>query len=262
MRTALASVRGAPGATTVALALSLDLAGRSRQVLLVEADQAGGVLAARLGIPVSPGLVDFTAAAHRRAITDVAEHNVQQLTASLCVLPSPPSALQASAALEALVPQLVPLLADTTGDVVIDVGRLLQGSPSSRLADAADTIVLVVRPLVSELAALVPRLGELRDDGAECVVAVVDTPRRSPEPPATLSEITDVLTDAAQILLLPDDPIAVHLMYADPTGRRWPRTRLAAAAGRLADHLLGYGASDDLPGLTVAEFVPPAPVPS
>lgn len=262
MRTAVASVRGAPGATTVALALSLDLAGRSRQVLLIEADPAGGVLAASLGIPVSPGLVDFTAAAHHRTITDVAEHNVQQLTASLCVLPSPSSGRQASAALEALVPELSVLLADTTGDVVVDVGRLLPGSPSTRLVDAADVVVLVVRPVVSELAALVPRLRELRDDGAECLVAVVDTPPRSPEAPATFAEVTDVLTDAARVLRLPHDPLAVHLLYADPTGHRWPRTRLATAVSQLADGLLGYEVSDDPADLVAVEPNPLAPVPS
>jgi len=262
MRAAVGSVRGAPGATTLALALSLELAGRSRQVLLMEADPAGGVLAARLGIPISPGLVDITAAAHHRAIIEVAEHNVQQLTLTLCVLPSPSSARQASAALDALVPDLAPLLTETTGDVVVDVGRLLAGSPSTRLADTADVVVLVVRPVVSELAALVPRLRELRDDGAECVVAVVDAPPRSPEEPASPAEVVDVLRGAAQVVRLPHDPLAVRLLFADAAGRRWPRTRLAVAVSQLADRLLAYDSSDDSAAVPVDEPEPLTAVPS
>ena len=48
--------KGAPGASTVALALAL-ASGRERSVTLVDADPDGGALAARLGFAATPGLV-------------------------------------------------------------------------------------------------------------------------------------------------------------------------------------------------------------
>ena len=74
---AVASVKGAPGVTTTALALAAAwpaaVDGGVRPVV-VEADAAGGDVAARLGLPHAPGLLDVAVAARRpdeRAVSGV-----------------------------------------------------------------------------------------------------------------------------------------------------------------------------------------------
>ena len=58
----VAGGKGAPGASTVALALAL-ASGPERSVTLVDGDPDGGALAARLGVAATPGLVSLSAAA-------------------------------------------------------------------------------------------------------------------------------------------------------------------------------------------------------
>jgi MinD-like ATPase involved in chromosome partitioning or flagellar assembly len=54
---ALASNRGSPGCTTTALALATAWPPARGAPLLVEADPDGGVLAARIGLGIKPGLI-------------------------------------------------------------------------------------------------------------------------------------------------------------------------------------------------------------
>jgi Flp pilus assembly CpaE family ATPase len=60
MMVAFQSARGAPGTTTLALATAVELSTRTpAAVVLVEADPCGGVLAAELGLPATPSIVEF-----------------------------------------------------------------------------------------------------------------------------------------------------------------------------------------------------------
>lgn len=60
---ALCSAKHSPGSTTLALALACAATEVDEPLpLVVEADPAGGDLAAHLGLPVSPGLVGLAAA--------------------------------------------------------------------------------------------------------------------------------------------------------------------------------------------------------
>src|SRR5215471_9801511 len=120
---AVASCKGAPGATTAALALG---AVWPRSVLVAELDPFGGDLAARFNLFVTPGLVTLAAAAGTGEAS-VADH-CQQLPGGLPVLAGPESWQQAAVA----VPAVVALLASLPDvDVVADCGRLVPGSPAA-----------------------------------------------------------------------------------------------------------------------------------
>lgn len=125
--------------------------------VLVEADPAGGDLAARYGIPVSPGLVSLAVAARRAADPGHVRLHTQQLSGEVPVVVGPARSDQARAALTAI------CTADGRGGVlgafagredavaVVDVGRMDVTNPMTPVLDAADVVLLVARPRADEL---------------------------------------------------------------------------------------------------------------
>ena len=97
----LASIKGSPGVTTTALALAACWPASWRRVL-VEADPAGGDLAARYGLPLTPGLVSLAAAARRSTDPELVWEHAQELPGGLPVVAGPTRADQAHAALAAV----------------------------------------------------------------------------------------------------------------------------------------------------------------
>lgn len=93
---ALCSLKGSPGATTAALALATSTTLRA-DTLLVEADPAGGDLAARLGFPSEPGLASLAAAGRRELDARLVEQHRQQV-AGIDIVAAP---VGASAAIRA-----------------------------------------------------------------------------------------------------------------------------------------------------------------
>ena len=72
---ALTSLHGSPGVTTLALALTAEMVRNSCPALYVEADPAGGVVAARFDRPLVPSLTGLAGAArHELEIEQVHEH--------------------------------------------------------------------------------------------------------------------------------------------------------------------------------------------
>jgi MinD-like ATPase involved in chromosome partitioning or flagellar assembly len=167
---AVGSVKGSPGATTFALALTAQWPGSGPRVL-AELDPSGGDIAARFALSLSPGLVSLVAAA--RASTpaesgiDRLMRHTQELPGGLPVLVAPPGAEQARAALTALsssasdgyetVRRAVGA-GDPSAVVVIDVGRLDPDSPSVALLAAADQVLLVARASADDLAHVAGRV--------------------------------------------------------------------------------------------------------
>jgi Mrp family chromosome partitioning ATPase len=173
---AFASVKASPGATTAMVAAG-HVWPADRPVLLVEADPAGGDLAARFGLPVEPGLATLAAAGRRALAPQLVEAHVQQ-GAGLPMLVSPPTPNPARAALELLGGALGSVLAQLPGDALVDCGRLDAGSPALPLATAADLVLLVVRPTVVELPRVAARSAELVAAG--CHVGLVLVGEASP----------------------------------------------------------------------------------
>ena len=98
---AFASVKASPGVTTLCQALALCWP-EDRAVIVVEADPAGGDLAARLDLPAEPGLVSLAAAGRRGLSPAVVLEQVQVASGWAGLLVGPPSARQAVAALDLL----------------------------------------------------------------------------------------------------------------------------------------------------------------
>lgn len=173
------SVKGSPGATTSAMALGA--AARAHAgVLLAECDPAGGDMALRMGCATDPGLVGLAAATRRGAVDGLAVHaHTRRCASGVQVLVGPAGAGQATAALEALAEadhHPVVMAARQPGRLVVgDVGRLDTDSPSWPVAEAADQVLVVVRPTLEDLAHAAPRVGAIAMRTTQLGLLVVGT---------------------------------------------------------------------------------------
>lgn len=126
MRLAFQSARGAPGTTALALATALELNSRGCEVLLVEADPAGGVLAADLGLPCG-GRTERSRVQHGptdarcRPLRRRGLSHAGRLAANADGAVLGPQSL---AAWTEGAPRFVDLAASLPAHVVIDLGRL------------------------------------------------------------------------------------------------------------------------------------------
>ncbi|MDQ1374568.1 MAG: hypothetical protein QOJ09_1906 [Actinomycetota bacterium] len=184
MRLLVASAKDG-AVTTSALALAAAWP-TDRQVVVVEADVAGGDIAVRFGLPLEPGLVSLAAAARRTLSADAVMAHSQRLPGGLPVVVAPASADQCQAALRALSDWLGELAPAEDGvDVIIDGGRL--GAMSSSLARWASVTAVVARPSAEEVARLHAVLPCTRDIAGEVgLVLVGDRPYGPAEVAAAL----------------------------------------------------------------------------
>jgi MinD-like ATPase involved in chromosome partitioning or flagellar assembly len=154
MLIAFASLKASPGVTTTTLAVAA-MWPQPARVLLVEADPAGGDLAARFGLASEPGLVSLSAAARREHDPELAFAHAQQLPGGLPVIAAPCGAEQAGGALRLLTGDGAPLWANLAAhpDIVVlaDCGRLDAASPAHALLAAADVALVLSRPNLAEL---------------------------------------------------------------------------------------------------------------
>jgi MinD-like ATPase involved in chromosome partitioning or flagellar assembly len=243
---AIASPKGAPGATTAAVALG---AVWPRRALVVECDPAGGDLAARFHLPPEPGLLSLGVVARRGQLAgeDVWAH-VQQLPRGLEVLIGlrAPEQARGLGRLWSLLPAA---LAELDADVLVDCGRLAAGSPVEDLIRRADLALLVARPTVEGVAHLTYRLEALaRADVTAGVVLIGEQPfhRRDVEAALAGQEIP-----APVLGVLADDPRGAAMLGGQPGSERWlgrvsPLIRSARALpGALADRLERVGVTAD-----------------
>ncbi|BDA64983.1 hypothetical protein [Actinomyces capricornis] len=158
MLVSIASVKGAPGATTAAHVIA---AIWPRPVLLAELDPAGSDLLYRArteqGQPLDPnrGVVSLAAAVRRDPAARVEEH-LTVISGGLDVLlglARPDQATAIGAGWAGLAASL-----RRHGDVIADVGRIAPGAPSLGVALASDITVLVTRPGVENYGHLRERL--------------------------------------------------------------------------------------------------------
>jgi hypothetical protein len=163
---AVGSIRSC-GATTLALGLAATWP-THRRMLLVEADPAGGTLAAAAGFPAEPSLVSLAAAMRRTEAVELALAHTHSLPNGAPVLAAPATSEMTRRALGMLA-VLLANLTELEGDVVLDCGRL-EGTPerpSERVGNgvrtprtnterflAADAALLAVRPQLPDLHAI------------------------------------------------------------------------------------------------------------
>jgi hypothetical protein len=234
VRVVFAAARSAPGVTTAMLACTSVWPGR---VLLVEAAEDGGALAARFGLPVEPGLTTLTAASRHGSNGDqpatlLAEH-VQALpgTDRIDALVGPPSLEVAQALLRTAAGRLASLLDRAETDVLIDAGRLPATPLAAPLLEGADRLLLVVRPRVEELTALAHRLPHLSGLGpAPELLLVGDRPYGPGEVAETLG--------VPVVGVLAHDPDAAEALAAAGSPRRLARSPLLRTATGIVDQLV------------------------
>lgn len=245
---AIASAKGSPGATTLAVLLA---AVWPRDALLAEFDPAGGDLVYRLRTPdgaaLSPsaGLLGLAAGDEADPGRAGVLRHAQQVGAGLDVLVGPPPARTGELAgrwgeLAAV------LAAQPSLDVIADCGRLQPGSPSDAVLPAADAVVLVTRPTIDGVAHLLARAADVvalvGEDRPLYVVVVTDVrDTRSQREIDTLAERADLPVEV--IGRLAYDPAAIG-MLSGPWSGRLEKTLLVRSARGLADRLAEELAGD------------------
>lgn len=249
---AVGSVRSC-GVSTLAAGLAM-LWPRADSRLLVEADPAGGVVAAAAGLAPEPGLVSLAAAARRQSDPGMVFEHCQALVDGTAVLCGPPGAARARSAL-AMAAGLFRRLGELDADVLLDCGRLDPASPAADLFDRADVRILAARPRLADLHALGAFLeGQDRAPRRELLVLVGS----GPYPPDEIAEA--IGTPVAG--LVPWDRGAAEAIPGTPVGsRRLTRTPLVRALRSLAAELAGRvepGANPPLESHAEAAVAPQA----
>ena len=231
---AVASVRGAPGATALAMALGATWpATAERSVAVVEADPDGGVLAARFEeLRADRTLADVAVALRRDG--DVAHQaaGARAVWGGLRVIPAHPSGDQVTSLLTTTGERLAVALASAADvDAIVDVGRLSDRSPALPLARRAVVTLVVTRPRFEDVAAVAARARELRAAGVELGLVVVGS---RPYPAADVAAEVEVPLLAA----LPHDPRSAAVLTGEGTADvRLRRSLLWRAVGELASRL-------------------------
>jgi hypothetical protein len=249
---ALASVKASPGVTTTALAIAAAWPARRR--LLIEADPSGGDLGPWLGVPPVPGLTTLAAAARHDHGQGLVWQHAQELAGGLHVVVAPVGSGQASVCLATLAGTGV-LAPFTRGPAVAvaDCGRLDAASPAMAVAAQAAVTLLVVRPRVSELSHLAPRISGLIDAGLRLGVLLAPAARRPPaEAVYGASEIATTLHIPVHASL-PDDARTVAGLITGRGALPGGKPALAQAAAGLAAALDADTRPPQLPGPAVPE---------
>ena len=227
---ALASNRGSPGCTTTALALAAAWPSARAAPLLVEADPDGGVLAARCGLGIKPGLIELCGRARVALTDDDVWSFAQELPGGGPVLVGHPAAEPCHAALRSAGARLADYLAAMPErDAIVDVGRLRPGSPAMALVGRADVLLVVVRPTVEEIGAVTHRAGALRDAGA-ALVLIGDRPYPAGEVAAAVE-----LPVAGTMAF---DARGAHALVSGSGRRALARTPLLRSALDVAERLI------------------------
>lgn len=202
-----ASCHGAPGATTTSLGLAAAwTVATGRDVLVVEADPDGGVLASRFDdLRADRTLADVVVDVRRAFDRDAVMASARTLWNTVPVVVAPPSAEQTHAALSAGGDRFAAGLAAAELDVLVDVGRLTTRSPALHLARRAVATIFVTHPVFEAAAVLAARIPELAQHGCEPHLLVIG---ERPYEPQDFARAVGAPVSAA----LPFDPRAAALL--------------------------------------------------
>lgn len=165
---AVFSVKGSPGVTTTALALTAAISAiGDRPALLIEADTAGGDLAPLLGRPIDPGMASLAAASRHEATRLDLERHLQPLPAGGDALLGSTDPIEMAANLATLARRLPDAARSGGYETVVDAGRLSPTSAACALVERADVAMLCMResvPAIESIAARAEWLASLAGD--------------------------------------------------------------------------------------------------
>lgn len=230
---AFTNLKSSPGTTTSVLALA-HVWPAGKDVLIVEADPAGGDIAARSGIASDPGLSSLAAAGRRAIAAELLQEHVQQV-GGIPVLLGPTHAAASVAALTVAAGSLANALPELQADVLVDCGRLDPFSSAAPLIDSADLVVIVARPTVGELprvAAIVRELGHI----TPCLLLAEGSGSDRAQYPA--AEVAQAI--GSDVLgLMPFDPYAASALWGGAANpKALERSALVRAARGVASAIL------------------------
>ncbi len=137
-------VPGSPGASTTAIHVAANWASSGREVLLLEADPAGGSMSRNLGIQFTPGAASFVASGSPIRKGDLVDHSQDILFTNLHVMPCPSST---RAIIESFAERAEELRDVSENDmaVVVDAGRVGSGPFTEKWLASAAGVAVVVR---------------------------------------------------------------------------------------------------------------------
>lgn len=256
---AVTSSRTSPGATSLAAGLALALSADYDRTLLIEADPAGGVLSLRFDLDVTPSLTTFGSDTRNGYSHELAWRNTQDLRGVRCI-PGPVDPRLARSWVERVTPALTENLKTLGAPAIIDLGWIAESGPSLALAAAADVTLVVTRPEIAEVQALLFQVRQLQAAGATVGLVTVGTTPNDPQEVAAVAGIP-------LVAVLPDDAgVAAALCGGKFAPNKFRRSLLWRTIGGIAASLVDSGlmlsrATNDEPAadLSVQAFGEAAP---
>ena len=231
---AVTASRTSPGATSLATGLALALSTEYERSLLIEADPAGGVLSLRFDLDVTPSLTTFGSDTRNGYTHDLVWHNTQDLRGTRCI-PGPVDPRLARSWVERITPMLVEHLPTLGAPAVIDLGWIGEDGPSLPLAAAADATLVVTRPEIAEVQALLFQVRQLQAAGATVGLVTIGTAPNDPQEVAAVAGVP-------LVAVLPDDAaVAAALRGAKFAPNKFRRSLLWRTIGGIAASLVDPG---------------------
>lgn len=216
----LGSVRGAPGVSVTSVLLAAAWPTAAERVV-VEADVDGGVIGARYGVGVEPGVGALVAALRHGAVhAHLLEHCARRVAAAAWLLPGPESAAASRRVwgAERAAAQVAEALADEPDRVwIVDAGRVSTRSTTAPLVAGAALTLLLTRDQPADLVQVPERVAELGELCPRVGVVVVG------HPDYRIDELRDFF-GVAHVWRVAASPDAVAL-----TQRGWDDRRLRRA---------------------------------
>ena len=175
MIVSLCSVRGSPGVTSWALLLAAAWPAEHKvERVVLEADCDGGVLGARYGFGVDPGVVSLIATLRRgnSHAVDVSDHG-RRVNDGVWVIPGPETGERAARVWNGSAATVAAAVASDDRAWFIDAGRVAAASPIVPLLDLSTVAVLLTRSATEDLVQVPARVEFLRQHAQSVGVLVV-----------------------------------------------------------------------------------------
>jgi len=246
----LSSVRGSPGVTSWSLLLASAWPRTSElERVVVEADADGGVLAARYGLGVDPGVAALVAACRRHRGGPVGlelDEVARRIAERVWVVPAPESAERSMPVWGSCMDEVATVAARDDRVWLVDCGRLSRSSPALAFASRCELAVVVCGPGQEDLVSVPSRLANLQRAGAAAagvlVVGRVDY---------GLAELRSFFGTALvwQVRSVRDLPALAKLVLTSRRARRtWVWREAVEVAAEIADRLEGAAPRQALTG--------------
>lgn len=240
---ALASLKGAPGTTTLACLVAATWP-LDRRVVVAECDPCGGDLASRFELSTARGCLSLATAARRDPALTVVDPHIQRLPGGLEVLIGGSSAemARAQSVTRANVNQAVVNIASGV-DVIADLGRLAAPYDDCRqLLQEAEAVGVLIGPDHASVAHAIDQREMLNDLCGERISLMIVG--RGACRPRDVESLSGIRVSAE----VPHDPMAAAVASGASSGsRRLARSVLVKSARRIADSFASLGVNSSRP---------------